>query len=265
MQTSNDQQLWFHQSLEQTSSWRSQEQEQNWNLPQSDQQAEAFIQQLPFSQQYVQDSPQSQWSDSQQSVASAIVEEDQQPVDWQPLSPDQQQLPGWPPQSTAKKSRKSLWVALCIVVALLLLDGVATYSVATSGGKSRNTASTTSQTQASTEPGTVLSTTAPVQWVQVQSFSGHLADGMEYYSQYFTVPDNWQVRWICLKGESSLPNVTIVGYDHSGKPIVGDDKIAAQGNCGFGFGVGAIQKHGGTIQLQIYAQGDFVVIVYAQK
>lgn len=257
MQPSNDQLLWISQPLEQAPQWSTQEQQSSWNSSQDTWQAEVFTQ------------SQTQWPDSQQPYQlqpDASPEAYQSPSSWQPIPPEQQ-------PSRKKTTHKRLWIALCIVVALFVIDGVAIYALAMSGNTSGNTTTTPSVTQAAATPtaafqsalGKVLSTTGPSQRIQIQSFSGHLADGNWYHSKYFTVPDNWQVQWICLHGEESLPIVTVVGYDHSGNPIAGDDKIAAQGNCGEGFGVGAIQKHGGTIQLQIYAQGDFMVIVDALK
>lgn len=109
---------------------------------------------------------------------------------------------------------------------------------------------------------TTIKATAMPKLVTVQSFSGHSSGGNWYYSPYFVVGNNWQVRWTCASTSIDVSDaVTVAGYDHSGNPIVGNDNVAAHGFCSQLAGTGPMQKHGGTIRLQIYAQGDWTVMV----
>jgi hypothetical protein len=151
---------------------------------------------------------------------------------------------------------------LTLVVFLFLV--LTLVGCGTDTGTTGNTSATTA-TSAPTSAPTATPTPAPKIIINIKEFSGHLSGGNWYDSPYFTVPNNWQVIWRCVNGEQGLPLVTIAAYDHSGNPLPGDDDIAARGRCADSVGFGAIQAHGGTIHLHIYAQGEWSITVQALK
>jgi hypothetical protein len=152
------------------------------------------------------------------------------------------------------------WIIIAIIVMGLIGSQIPDKSPNTTDTDSTPTPAATTARTATTHPTSapaakVQPTKAEPKWVVIKTFSGHLSGGNWYYSPYFKVPDNWQVGWQSPNRDRSLPLVTIMAYDHSGNPIAGDDDIVARGSYSDIAGTGPVQKHGGTIRLQVYAQG----------
>lgn len=165
-----------------------------------------------------------------------------------------------PPQPPRRRVPRVVWIIVAGIVGIIVIAAAISEIVAPVQDNPAVTPTVAVQATAPSAPTRAPATATPATST-IKTFSGHSSGGSWYDTPAFVVPNNWQVAWTCTSGDTSLPIVTIAGYDHSGNPLHGDDSVAAHGQCSSLAGIGPVQKQGGTIHLHIYIQGDWTVTV----
>jgi hypothetical protein len=195
----------------------------------------------------------------------------QQPP-WQPNQPPPypQQPYYQPPPMFVQPPPKPRPNGCLIAAAIFIALGLCGLVISVFEGPHSSTTSTTSTVQTTDIPTPTDTPSRSPTWTTVQTFNGYLSEK----TAYFTIQKRWRISWSCTNSDVS-PGATgsfmVIAYDRAGHTISGDtfDPIAVSGDCPVAdaptTGIGPVQKHGGTIYLDVSATGDWTIEVQVLK
>jgi hypothetical protein len=187
----------------------------------------------------------------------------------QPYYPSQQ--PAMPPKK--KKSRKTLFIVLGVIAALIFFGCIGASVLAAQGASNLSTSQqqSSSVTQAATQPSQVQTTSTVVpptpkptlvpKWITTHTFSG---SGSKK-TGYFTVPNDWKLVWKCNPASDYFGQYNvIVGVTGSdGTPL---DPTAVNAICKAGnTGDNTDEHQGGQIYLDVTSEGSWTVQIQELK
>jgi hypothetical protein len=211
----------------------------------------------------------------------------QQPSYYPPTEPGQQQqpftsYPQWtevpPPPPTPqfippkKKSRKTLFIVLGVIAAVVFFGCIGISALASLGNQTTTNQSSATQatqqqpTQAQVTPTPAVPTPTPIpthapQWVTTHTFTGN---GTKK-TGYFTVPNDWKLVWKCdptsFYGGQYNVIIGVTGSDGSLIDPAAVNTICKTGNTG-----DSTDEHqGGKIYLDVNSEGAWTIQVQELK
>jgi hypothetical protein len=200
----------------------------------------------------------------------------QQPTYYPPTEPGQQpyyppQQPQYPqPMPPKKKSRKTLFIVIGVIAAVVFFGCIGASLASQASKPSTSQQSSVTQavqqqpTQAQATPTSIPPTPKPThapKWTTTHTFSGNGSKK----TGYFTVPNDWKLVWKCdpasFYGGQYNVIVGVTGSD--GTPI---DPAAVNTICKTGNTSDSTEEHqGGQIYLDVTSEGSWTVQVQELK
>ena len=203
-----------------------------------------------------------QWQQPQYPIQPNYPQQEPQQYPQQPYYPPQQYPP--PPK---KKSRKTLWIVLGIIVGVLLFSCIGFSAMASQIPQQQQTSTQqTAVTQAAQQPTSqptqaVTPTPTPIpptptpihtpRWVTTQTING----SGNKKTAIFTVPGDWKILWSCNPASDFIGeyNLSVSVYNSDGTPF---DYAAINEICKTGNTSNSTEEHqGGQVYLDIEADG----------